>query len=129
MELARLHVIQGVLMKAVIFPVLAIAAAAACATGTQYTQWPYRGPMMMVRNPTSDALVVMARDGMGRELIAARVRPNSKSCFRWPFIHAIGYLVAAGSDTLRTEPFKPWSADGWEWSGQPEPKSNPRVCR
>src|SRR5207302_9757878 len=81
----------------------------------------------------SDAqhLVVLARDGTGRELVAARVEPNSKQCFRWPFIHAIGYLVAAESphDTLTTEPFQPWSADGWEWSGQLEPKSNPNACR
>ena len=38
-------------------------------------------------------------------------------------------LVAAGRDTLTTEPFQPWSADGWEWSGQLEPRSNPKVCR
>jgi len=39
--------------------------------------------------------------------------------------------VAAESphDTLTTDPFQPWSADGWEWSGQLEPKSNPKACR
>ena len=118
-------------MRAAILSMLAIAAAAACARGsaTRYTQWPYEGPMMMVRNPTPNPVVVLARDGMGRELITARLRPNSNQCFRWPFIHAIGYLVAAGRDTLTTEPFQPWSADGWEWSGQLEPRSNPKVCR
>ena len=118
-------------MRAAIFSMLAIAAAAACARGsaTRYTQWPYEGPMMMVRNPTPNPVVVLARDGMGRELITARLRPHSDQCFRWPFIHAIGYLVAAGRDTLTTEPFQPWSADGWEWSGQLEPRSNPKVCR
>jgi hypothetical protein len=102
-----------------------------CAGTIRNTQWPYRGPMMMVRNPTPHTVVVLARDGTGRELITARVRPNGKQCFRWPFIHAIGYLVAAESprDTLTTEPFQPWSADGWEWSGQPEPTSNPNACR
>ncbi|MFN2572214.1 MAG: hypothetical protein ABR537_11510 [Gemmatimonadales bacterium] len=120
-------------MKTATLSVLALATLAACATTTQYTQWPYRGPMMMVHNPTTSTLVVMARDGTGRELVAARVEANSKQCFRWPFIHAIGYLVTADSraDTLTTEPFKPWSADGWEWTGggQGEPVSNARVCR
>jgi hypothetical protein len=111
--------------------ILLLVALAGCATAAQYTQWPYRGPMMMVRNPTSSLLVVMARDGTGRELVAARIKPNSKQCFRWPFIHAIGYLVSADTraDTVTTEPFKPWSADGWEWSGGVEPVSNPKVCR
>jgi len=118
-------------MRAAILSVIAIAAAVACARGstTRYTQWPYEGPMMMVRNPTPNPVVVLARDGMGRELVTARLQPNSNQCFRWPFIHAIGYLVAAGRDTLTTEPFQPWSADGWEWSGQLEPRSNPKVCR
>jgi hypothetical protein len=111
--------------------VLALVAAAACASARQYTQWPYQGPMMMVRNPTRNPLLVLARDGMGRELVTARIGPNSRQCFRWPFIHAIGYLVAEGSDTLTTGAFQPWSADGWEWSGQRggAPRSNPRACR
>ena len=111
--------------------VLALATLAACATANtrRYARWPYRGPMLMVTNPTQQRLVVMARDGQGREIVTATIKPNSKQCFRWPFIHAIGYLVAAGSDTLTTDPFEPWSADGWEWSGQFEPVSNPNVCR
>src|SRR2546423_15327055 len=102
-------------MRAAILSVLAIAAAAACARGstTRYTQWPYEGPMMMVRNPTPNPVVVLARDGMGRELITARLQPNSNQCFRWPFIHAIGYLVAAGPGKLTKEPFPPRAADGW----------------
>ena len=108
-------------------PVLTLAALAACATN--YARWPYRGPMFQVTNPTTNDMVVMARDGMGRELVTARIKPNSKHCFRWPFIHAVGYLIAAGRDTLRTEPFEPWSADGWEWSGQFEPVVNRNVCR
>jgi hypothetical protein len=110
--------------------VVALLSVAACANIRQYAKWPYRGPMMMVRNSTSKALVVMARDGAGRELVTARIKPNAKQCFRWPFIHDIGYLEArAPGDTLTTEPFKPWSADGWEWSGELEPVSNPKVCR
>lgn len=117
-----------------IFATLALAAAAACASGvggTRYTQWPYEGPMMLVRNPTTNTLVILARDGAGRELVTARINPNRAQCFRWPFIHPIGYLVAAASttDTLTSDPFRPWSADGWEWSGQVEPRSNPRACR
>jgi hypothetical protein len=102
-----------------------------CATATQYTQWPYHGPMMMVRNRTVSPLVSLARDGTGRELIAARINPNGKQCFRWPFINSIGYLVATQSarDTVITRAFHPWAADGWEWWGQPDPVSNPNVCR
>jgi len=83
--------------------------------------------MMMVRNPTRETVVVLARDGTGRELITARLQPNGKQCFRWPFIHAIGYLRAAESarDTLTSEPFQPWSADGWEWS--PMTRLKPRL--
>ena len=49
-------------MRAAILSVLAIAAAAACARGntTRYAQWPYEGPMMMVRNPTPNPVVVLA---------------------------------------------------------------------
>lgn len=113
-----------------VLAVLALASLAACANLTQYAKWPYRGPMMMVRNSTSAKLVVTARDGMGRELVTARLDPNDKQCFRWPFIHDIGYLIArAPSDTVQTDAFKPWSADGWEWSGEIEPVSNPKVCR
>jgi hypothetical protein len=97
---------------------LAFLIAAGCARATLYTQWPYRGPMMLVRNPTPHALVVLARDGTGRELVTARVQPKGKQCFRWPFIDATGYLRAAesSSDTLTTEEFQPWSAEGWEWT-------------
>ena len=110
---------------------LALTTLAACATAntSHYARWPYRGPMLMVTNPTPNRLVVRARDGMGRELVTATIKPHGKECFRWPFIHAVGYLIAAGSDTLMTEPFEPWSADGWEWAGQFEPVSNPKVCR
>lgn len=117
-------------MKSLIL-VLTFASLAACAgvNTRSYARWPYRGPMLMVTNPTQNRLVVRARDGMGREIVTATIKPNGKECFRWPFIHAIGYLIAAGSDTLTTEPFEPWSADGWEWTGQFEPVSNPNVCR
>jgi hypothetical protein len=112
-----------------LWPVLIIALAASCATTGYYARWPYRGPMFLITNRSSGDLTVSARDGLGRELIAATIKPNSQQCFRWPFLHAIGYLIAAGSDTLTTHPFEPWSSDGWEWSGQIEPVSNPRVCR
>jgi len=112
----------------VLVPLLLLALTA-CAATLRYARWPYRGPMLMVQNPTQNRLIVSARDGVGRELVTARIGPHGKACFRWPFIHTIGYLVAAGSDTLATEPFEPWSADGWEWSGQFEPVANPRVCR
>lgn len=108
-----------------VVPTLALTAC----MNAQYAHWPYRGPMLLVTNPTPTKLIVSARDGMGREWITATIKPNGHQCFRWPFIHAIGQLVAAGSDTLTSEPFEPWSAHGWEWSGQFEPVPNPRVCR
>lgn len=106
---------------------LAFLVVAGCARPTQYTQWPYRGPMMLVRNPTPHTLVVTAHDGTGRELITARVRPNSKQCFRWPFIDASGSLSAteSPSGTLTTGQFQPWSEDGWEWS--PPTRLKPRL--
>ena len=113
-------------MKA-LFPLLALALSA-CAT-VQYARWPYRGPMLMVQNPTASRLIVRARDGVGREWVTASIKPHGKSCFRWPFIHTVGYLIAAGSDTLTSRAFEPWTADGWEWSGQFEPVANPSVCR
>ncbi|HLZ45985.1 MAG TPA: hypothetical protein VKQ05_09950 [Gemmatimonadales bacterium] len=118
-------------MQTRILAPLALAVMAACAGATRYTQWPYEAPMMLVRNPTANTLVVLARDGAGRELVAARIEPNRTQCFRWPFLHAIGYLAAteATTDTLTTQPFRPWSADGWEWSGEVEPRSNPNACR
>lgn len=109
---------------------LAFLLGAGCASASQYTQWPYQGPMMMVKNPTSQTLVVLARDGTGRQLITARVRPKSMQCFRWPFIDVTGYLRAAetAADTVTTGPFQPWSAAGWEWSAREQPKSNPNAC-
>ena len=101
----------------------------ACMMTTRYARWPYRGPMFMVQNPTQRPLVVSARDGAGRELVTATIKPNGKSCFRWPFVHTVGYLIASGSDTLMTQAFEPWTADGWEWSGKFEPVANPKVCR
>jgi hypothetical protein len=100
----------------------------ACMT-TSYAHWPYRGPMLMVQNPTENRVIVRARDGVGREWITASIKPHGKSCFRWPFIHTVGYLIAAGSDTLTSQAFEPWSADGWEWSGQFVPVKNPNVCK
>ena len=44
----------------------------------KYARWPYRGPMLMVTNPTQSRLVVSARDGMGRELVTATIKPNGK---------------------------------------------------
>jgi len=113
----------------VLVPLLAAALTACITSNYNYARWPYRGPMLMVTNPTQGQLVVRARDGMGRELITATVKPNGRQCFRWPFIHEIGYLIAAGSDTLTTRSFEPWTADGWEWSGQFEPVANPKICR
>jgi hypothetical protein len=109
--------------------VLAVATALA-ACSTKYAKWPYRGPMLLVSNPTQNSLVVLARDGVGRQLVTAKLEPNQKHCFRWPFIHEIGQLmITHGQDTVKTQPFEPWSADGWEWSGEFEPVVNKDVCR
>lgn len=115
-------------MKRHVFLVALGVVLAACST--KYAHWPYRGPMLRVTNPTQNNLVVLARDGQGRALVTAKMKPNESHCFRWPFIHEIGYLlIAQGPDTLQTEAFEPWSADGWEWSGEMEPLANKNVCR
>jgi hypothetical protein len=111
-----------------VFASLLVLALSACVYGN-YARWPYRGPMLMVQNPTAKRVIVRARDGVGREWITASIKPHGQSCFRWPFIHTVGYLIAAGSDTLMSQAFEPWSADGWEWSGQFAPVANPKVCR
>jgi hypothetical protein len=122
-------------MSSRILATLAFAAlSAACAGVRSYTEWPYVPPLMMVRNPTAHPLLILARDGAGRELVAARLRPKSRQCFRWPFIHAIGYLVSTDADgspadSVTTGAFRPWTADGWEWAGQVEPVSNANACR
>lgn len=100
----------------------------ACMTAN-YAHWPYRGPMLMVENPTGNRMIVRARDGAGREWVTASIKAHGKSCFRWPFIHTVGYLIAAGADTLVSQAFEPWTADGWQWSGAPAPVANPNVCR
>jgi len=119
-------------MRILVVPALVLAAltaSVACARANHLTQWPYKAPMLLVKNRTDKPLVISARDGIGRELITATVKPQGTQCFRWPFIDAIGYLVASGGDTLTTAPFQPWSADGWEWSGQSIPVSNAKACR
>jgi hypothetical protein len=111
----------------------ALSSVFACARANHTSQWPYKAPMLLVKNPTGEPLVISARDGIGRELVTATIKANGTQCFRWPFIHAIGYLMATeangGADTLTTAAFQPWSADGWEWSGQVRPVSNAKVCR
>ena len=92
-----------------------------------YAKWPYRGPMLEVTNPTSRRVIVSARDAEGRELVTARIGANGRLCFRWPFIHRVGFLVA---DSTMSGPFEPWSADGWSWvAGDAAPSANPNVCR
>ena len=98
-----------------------------CAAQHRYARWPYRGPMLEVSNPSRHSVVVSARDAEGRELVTARLRAGRRQCFRWPFIHAIGFLRA---DSAQSKPFEPWSADGWSWiAGDSLPTANPRVCR
>lgn len=110
-------------------PLIAVALLLA-ACSTKYARWPYRGPMLRVTNPTQSNLVLLARDGQGREIVTAKIKPKESLCFRWPFIHEVGYLrLAQGQDTVSTQAFEPWSADGWEWSGEFEPLVNKAVCR
>jgi len=106
-----------------------IALAAGCASFTQYAKWPARGPMLEVRNPTAVSRIVIARDGVGRTLVKATMKPNGRACFRWPFVDSRGELLAAGSDTLSTGPFEPWAADGWAWAMDGEPVADPGACR
>jgi hypothetical protein len=95
----------------------------------QYRKWPARGSMLSVRNPTSHEQIVIARDGVGREYVVARIKAQGRACFRWPFIHQVGLLRTTGEDGVSTEPFEPWSEDGWEWELYGQPVANARVCR
>jgi hypothetical protein len=101
----------------------------ACAFDSHYAKWPLRGAMLSVQNPTAQEQVVIARDGRGREWVVARIKPQARACFRWPFIDNVGLLRTDGGDEISTEPFEPWSADGWEWDLNGQPIANPRVCR
>lgn len=96
-----------------------------------YRKWPVRGPMLRVTNATAEARTIAVRDGMGRELVTARLHPGKSLCFRWPFIDFQGSMTAASSRsaTIGTGGFKPWDADGWEWRLGDEPVANHRVCR
>lgn len=110
-------------------PLLLIVAGCALPFSGEYRHWPYRGAMLAVHNPTSRAQVVIARDGRGREWVVARIKPQGRACFRWPFVDFIGVLRTDGADSLSTAPFDPWSADGWEWELLGQPVANPDVCR
>jgi hypothetical protein len=104
---------------------------AGCAATTQYAKWPVRGPMLKVTNTTEHTRTISARDGLGRELITARLKPGKSLCFRWPFIDYDGALFATGNGTatVSTGRFKPWDADGWEWQVGSDAVANASVCR
>ena len=98
-----------------------------CASANTYARWPYRGPMIEVTNPSHTNVVVTSVDAEGRALVTARIKPQGRACFRWPFIHRVGYLFA---ESTSTQPFEPWEADGWSWvAGSDAPTPNPRACR
>lgn len=103
----------------------------ACAATTHYAKWPLRGPMLRVTNATAHTRTISARDGVGRELVTARLKPGTSLCFRWPFVDYSGTLLASvnGAQTLSTGQFKPWDADGWEWQVGSDAIANPDVCR
>lgn len=115
--------------------ILALVLLSACATTTQYARWPYRGPMLEITNLTTERVVVFSRDGQGREIRSATVNPGARSCFRWPFIHSEGTLIATSQGVQREHPvrsdtFAPWSADGWSWAIPAVlPVANPQACR
>lgn len=100
-----------------------------CAPMKRYAHWPYQGSMLAVKNPTTDHQVVIARDGQGREWVVARIRPQGRACFRWPFIDNTGFLRTDGDDRVVTQRFEPWTADGWEWPLSGQPVASPQACR
>ena len=102
---------------------------AGCAANNRYARWPSRGSMLAVENTTAQNQVIVARDGLGREWVVARIKPRGRACFRWPFIDNTGFLRTDGEDRVVTQQFEPWSADGWEWTLSGEPVANPQVCR
>lgn len=61
-----------------------------CATANRVDVWPLRGSLLEVRNPTDAHQVIIARDGQGREWQVARIKPQGRACFRWPFIDGTG---------------------------------------
>jgi hypothetical protein len=110
-------------------PLLLIVSGCALNLSGEYRKWPLRGAMLAVRNPTAHDQTVVARDGRGREWIVARIKSRDTACFRWPFIDYVGVLRTDGLDGVSTDPFEPWSADGWEWELFGQPVANPQVCR
>ncbi len=102
---------------------------AGCASIKNYARWPYRGPMLLIRNTTHARRIILARDGVGRELVTSSVAPRGRYCFRWPFVHEAGYLLATGPDTVMSARFEPWTADGWRWDMENDPVADPKVCR
>lgn len=102
---------------------------AGCGYANAVKVWPARGALLEVENRTAQPQIVFARDGLGREWQVARIRPQGRACFRWPFIDQTGFLRTAGPDPIVTKPFEPWSEDRWTWTLGGEPVPNPQACR
>ena len=102
---------------------------AGCASANRAEHWPFRGSFLEVENTTGENQVVIARDGYGREWPVARVKPQGRACFRWPFIDQTGFLRTDGDERIVTQRFEPWTASGWTWALAGEPVANPRACR
>ena len=102
---------------------------AGCASANRVDVWPQRGSFLEVENPTDSNQVIVARDGLGREWPVARLKPQGRACFRWPFIDQTGFLRTDGADRVVTKRFEPWTASGWTWGLSGEPVADPRACR
>lgn len=102
---------------------------AGCASANRPERWPLRGSFLEVQNFTDTDQVVIARDGYGREWPVARVKPQSRACFRWPFVDQTGFLRTDGEDRIVTKRFEPWTASRWTWPLSGEPVASTQACR
>lgn len=100
-----------------------------CAAANRPEHWPYRGSFLEVSNPTAHAQVIVAQDGQGREWQVARIKPQGRACFRWPFIDRTGVLRTSGTERVVSSPFDPWSAGRWSWDLTSEPVQDIKACR
>lgn len=100
---------NGCRRPALVAAAVAIVLTVACAYANAPSAWPARGPFIQVENWSQNPLAVAAVDGAGRRLPLGTVLKERTGCWRWPFVDAVGYLIA-GTDTMY---FRPWTKPGW----------------
>lgn len=80
-----------------------------------FAKWPLRGDYFCAWNPDSTGSsrkTIVAQDGDRRTIrVGEPVKPQQRTCFRWPFIGDRGRLglVTEGRDTTWGQWFEPWA--------------------